>query len=211
MGSETERPLARDVGTDKETAEKDGMKLVALSDDVAARKRDALKHFLMQEFPECLSEGRIDVEMLRCALGDQVEAGNERFGLVWSGKMQCMRIMQQPSVATLKPDRSDSVNFESTNNVFIEGDNLEVLKLLQKSYFGKIKMVYIDPPYNTGQEFIYPDRYAESLEIYLAYTGQIDSEGGQVFYQHGHGRSVSFEMVEYDVFAALSCPELAAG
>ena len=110
-------------------------------------------------------------------LGNWVEAGNERFGLVWPGKAQCIRIIQQPSAATLKLDRSESVDSESTGNVFIEGDNLEVLKLLQKSYFGKIKMIYIDPPYNTGQEFIYPDKYAESLETYLAYTGQVDSEG----------------------------------
>ena len=161
----------------KEAAEKNTTKLLALSNDVATRKRDTLKNFLTQGFPECLSEGRIDFETLRRALGDLVDAGNERFGLVWPGKAQCMKIIQQPSAATLKPDRSKSVDFESTDNVFIEGDNLEVLKLLQKSYFGKIRMIYIDPPYNTGQEFIYPDKYAESLETYLAYTGQIDSEG----------------------------------
>ena len=162
---------------EKTASEKDETKLVALSDDVAARRRDMLKTFLAQGFPECLSEERIDFETLRRALGDWAEAGNERFGLVWPGKAQCMRIIQEPSVATLKPDRSESVDFESTSNVFIEGDNLEVLKLLQKSYFGRVKMIYIDPPYNTGQEFIYPDKYAESLETYLAYTGQIDSEG----------------------------------
>ena len=76
----------------------------------------------------------------------------------------------------MQPDRGESLDFDGTSNVFIEGDNLEVLKLLQRSYFGKVKMIYIDPPYNTGQEFIYPDKYAESLETYLAYTGQIDSE-----------------------------------
>ena len=157
-------------------SEKDETKLVMLSDDVAARKRDTLKNFLAQSFLECLSEGRIDFDTLRRTLGDWVEAGNERFGLVWPGKAQCMRIIQQPSAATLKPDRSESLGFESTDNVFIEGDNLEVLKLMQKSYFGKISMIYIDPPYNTGQEFIYPDKYAESLETYLAYTGQIDRE-----------------------------------
>lgn len=162
---------------DKTASEKDETKLGPLSDDVASRKRDKLKNFLAQDFPECLSEGRIDFETLRRALGDWVEAGSERFGLAWPGKAQCMRIIQQPSAATLKPDRDESMDFESTENVFIEGDNLEVLKLLQKSYFGKIKVIYIDPPYNTGQEFIYPDKYAESLETYLAYTGQIDSEG----------------------------------
>ena len=101
-----------------------------LSDDVADRRRYTLRNFLAREFPECLSEGRIDFETLRRTLGDWAEAGNERFGLVWPGKAQFMRIIQQPSVATLKPDRSESVDFESTSNVFIEGDNLEVLKLL---------------------------------------------------------------------------------
>lgn len=82
----------------------------------------------------------------------------------WPGKRDALRIIQEPSVATLKPDRKESVRFDQTENLFIEGDNLEVLKLLQKSYYGKIKMIYIDPPYNTGKEFIYPDNYSESLE-----------------------------------------------
>ena len=90
-----------------------------------------------------------------------------------------MKIIQSPSVATLKPVREESVNFDETENLFIEGDNLEVLKLLQKAYFGKIKMIYIDPPYNTGGEFIYPDKYAETLDTYLAYTGQLDDEGNK--------------------------------
>ena len=162
---------------DQAASGKDETRLVALSDDVAARRRDLLRNFVAQRFPECLSEGRIDFETLRRALGDHVETDHERFGLVWAGKAQCMRIIQQPSVATLRPDRGASVDFEATSNAFIEGDNLEVLKLLQKSYFGKVKVIYIDPPYNTGQEFIYPDKYAESLETYLAYTGQIDAEG----------------------------------
>lgn len=177
MSSDTNLSPVRGTGMNNEAPEKDKTKLVALSDEVATRKRDTLRNYLAHSFPECLSEGRIDFETMRRMLGDWVEAGNEHFGLVWPGKAQCMRIIQQPSAATLKPDRSESVDFESTDNVLIEGDNLEVLKLLQKSYFGKIKMIYIDPPYNTGQEFIYPDNYAESLETYLAYTGQIDSKG----------------------------------
>jgi len=161
----------------EQALQEDGTRLDVLSDDVATRKRDTLRNFLAQSYPECLSEDRIDFETLRRVLGDRVEAGNERFGLIWPGKAQCMKIIQQPSVATLKSDRKRSVNFESTENILIEGDNLEVLKLLQKAYFGRIKMIYIDPPYNTGQEFIYPDKYSESIETYLAYTGQIDSEG----------------------------------
>ena len=180
MTSDREPSPGRGTGMNKDAPHNDITKLITQSGDLVSPKRDTLRNFLAQTYPECLSEGRIDFETLRRVLGDWVEAGNERFGLVWPGKAQCMRIIQQPSAATLKPDRSQSVDFESTNNVFIEGDNLEVLKLLQKSYFGKIKMIYIDPPYNTGQEFIYPDKYAESLETYLTYTGQIDS-GGRKF------------------------------
>lgn len=152
-------------------------KFSLLSADVPEEKRKTLRNFLAESFPECMSEGKIDFEQLRRVLGQWVEAGHERFGLMWPGKAQCMKIIQQPSNATLKPSRSESLDFDATGNVFIEGDNLEVLKLLQKPYFGKIKMIYIDPPYNTGQEFIYPDKYAETLETYLAYTGQADAEG----------------------------------
>lgn len=148
-------------------------KMPLTSMDIAAEKREALK----QLFPEVFAEDRIDFDQLKRVLGDWMEPGKERFGLTWPGKADCMRIIQSPSVATLKPVREESVNFDETENVFIEGDNLEVLKLLQKAYFGKVKMIYIDPPYNTGGEFIYPDKYAETLDTYLAYTGQIDDEG----------------------------------
>ena len=155
-------------------AEPEKMELTSM--DVAEEKREELK----QLFPEVFSEGKIDFDQLKRVLGDWVEPGKERFGLNWPGKAECMKIIQQPSVATLKPVRDESVDFDKTENLFIEGDNLEVLKLLQKAYFGKIKMIYIDPPYNTGNEFIYPDRYAENLDTYLAYTGQVD-EGGKRF------------------------------
>lgn len=145
--------------------------------DAVAEKRGELKRALGAAFPEVFAEGAIDFDQLKRALGEWVEPGKERFGLNWPGKAECMKIIQQPSVATLKPVRAESVDFDTTENLFIEGDNLEVLKLLQKAYFGKIKMIYIDPPYNTGNEFIYPDKYAETLETYLAYTGQIDDEG----------------------------------
>ncbi|MGR9398105.1 site-specific DNA-methyltransferase (plasmid) [Rhizobium leguminosarum] len=145
--------------------------------DVAQEKREELKRILGQAFPEALAEGVIDFDQLKRVLGEWVDPGKERFGLNWPGKAECMKIIQQPSVATLKPVREESVNFDETENLFIEGDNLEVLKLLQKAYFGKIKMIYIDPPYNTGNEFIYPDKFSETLDTYLAYTGQIDSDG----------------------------------
>lgn len=128
-------------------------------------------------FPEAVTEGKVDFEKLKRSLGEAVEAGSERYGMNWSGKSDCFRIIQQPSVGSLKPVRGESVNFDETENLFIEGDNLEVLKLLQKSYYGKIKMIYIDPPYNTGGDFIYPDDYTESLDTYLKYTGQVDAEG----------------------------------
>jgi adenine-specific DNA-methyltransferase len=141
--------------------------------DIAADKLERLKQLL----PEVFAEGKVDWDQLKRSLGEWVEPGKERFGLQWPGKAECMKVIQQPSVATLKPCREESVDFDTTENLFIEGDNLEVLKLLQKSYFGKVKMIYIDPPYNTGKEFIYPDKYAENLDTYLAYTGQVDAEG----------------------------------
>ena len=128
-------------------------------------------------FPEAVSEGKIDFEKLKRTLGEEIDASKERYNLSWAGKSGCFKIIQEPSVGTLKPVRKDSVDFDNTENLFIEGDNLEVSKLLQKSYYEKVKMIYIDPPYNTGKEFIYPDKYAENLQTYLQYTGQIDSNG----------------------------------
>lgn len=139
---------------------------------------DEQKAKLKELFPEAFTEGgKIDFDRLKLTLGESVDVGKERYGMNWPGKADCFKAIQQPSVATLLPDRDESVNFDETENVFIEGDNLEVLKLLQKSYFAKIKMIYIDPPYNTGNDFIYPDDYTESLQTYLQYTGQVDSEG----------------------------------
>ncbi|MDP9067407.1 MAG: site-specific DNA-methyltransferase [Actinomycetota bacterium] len=129
-------------------------------------------------FPEVVTEGGlIDFDRLRLALGDDLDVGKERYGMSWPGKADCFRTIQAPSLATLRPAPGESVGFDSTENLIIEGDNLEVLKLMQKSYLGKIKMIYIDPPYNTGNDFIYPDDYAESLKTYLQYTGQVDAEG----------------------------------
>ncbi|MEI6746963.1 MAG: site-specific DNA-methyltransferase, partial [Methylococcaceae bacterium] len=129
-------------------------------------------------FPEVFTEGgKIDFDKLRLTLGENVDADKERFGLNWAGKSNCFQTIKQSSVATLVPARDESVDFDNTENLYIEGDNLEVLKLLQKSYLGKVKMIYIDPPYNTGSDFIYPDNYAENLSTYLEYTGQVDGEG----------------------------------
>lgn len=149
-------------------------KLDLQSKDIAADKQAKLKAL----FPEIFTEGdKVDFDKLRLTLGDSIDANDERFGLHWAGKKECFSIIQEPSIGTLKPAKEESVTWDDTENLFIEGDNLEVLKLLQKSYYGKVKMIYIDPPYNTGKEFIYPDKYQENLDTYLAYTGQVDDEG----------------------------------
>lgn len=133
---------------------------------------------LLRLFPEIRTEGgKIDFDQLKLALGETVDAGKERYGMNWPGKADCFKTIQTPSLGTLRPRPEESVEFDSTENLIIEGDNLEVLKLLQKSYLGKVKMIYIDPPYNTGNDFIYPDNFSESLQTYLQYTGQVDDEG----------------------------------
>ena len=133
---------------------------------------------LLRLFPEVHSEsGGINFDALRISLGDAVNVGSEVFGMSWPGKAECARVIQRQSIATLLPVVEESVNWDTTENVIIEGDNLEVLKVLQKAYLGKVKMIYIDPPYNTGSDFIYPDNYTESLKTYLQYTGQVDDEG----------------------------------
>ena len=137
----------------------------------------AQKEKLKELFPEVFTEGKIDFEILKLTLGEDIDSSEERFGLTWAGKADCFKVIQEPSVGTLKPCREESINWDTTENLFIEGDNLEVLKQLQKAYYGKVKMIYIDPPYNTGNEFIYPDKYQENLDTYLAYTGQVDEEG----------------------------------
>jgi adenine-specific DNA-methyltransferase len=149
-------------------------KLDLRSHDLAEDK----KQELLRLFPEISTEGgKIDFERLKLALGEMVEVGKERYGMNWPGKADCFKTIQAPSLGTLLPCREESVNFDTTGNLIFEGDNLEVLKLLQKSYLGKVKMIYIDPPYNTGNDFIYPDNYTETLQTYLEYTGQVDAEG----------------------------------
>ena len=133
---------------------------------------------LKKIIPEAFTEGKIDWEKLKAALGDDIEFKNERYVLNWAGKSDAFRVLQSPTTATLVPDKEESVNFDTTENIFIEGENLEVLKVLQKSYFGKIKMIYIDPPYNTGNDnFIYPDKFSETKEEYLSRIGDKDETG----------------------------------
>ena len=139
---------------------------------------DERQHELLRLFPEVRTEGgKLDFDRLKLALGEAVDVGKERYGMSWPGKADCFRTIQAPSLGTLRPSPEESVAFDTTESLIIEGDNLEVLKLLQKSYLGKVKMIYIDPPYNTGNDFIYPDNFTESLQTYLEYTGQVDDQG----------------------------------
>ena len=159
-------------------------KLDLASMSIAEDQRRKLK----QIFPEVFNENKVDWKKLKATLGKdlenhldpKIEAGGqwlELYDKLWPGKYNCFRIIQQASLGTLKPRKKESLDWDRTQNLFIEGDNLEVLKLLQRSYYNKVKMIYIDPPYNTGKDFIYPDKFSESLETYLKYTGQKDSKG----------------------------------
>jgi len=134
---------------------------------------------LKQLFPETVTEGKIDWEKLQATLGkENIEFRNERYVLNWAGKSEAFKVLQQSTTATLKPAPEESINFDTTENVFIEGENLEVLKVLQKAYYGKIKCIIIDPPYNTGNDsFIYPDSFKESKEDYQKRIGEKDEEG----------------------------------
>ena len=143
------------------------MNLEKASPDIAQEKLAGFKKL----FPEAVTEGKIDVEALRRSVGESIAASDERYTLNWAGKTEAFRALQTPTLATLAPYPEESVDFNKTGNVFIEGENLEVLKVLQKAYYGKIKMIYIDPPYNTGSDsFIYPDRFQESKEIGRAHV-----------------------------------------
>ena len=142
--------------------------------DIKTEKLQALKQII----PEAFTENKIDWEKLKATLGEDIEFKNERYVLNWAGKADAFRVLQAPTTSTLAPCPEESINFDATKNIFIEGENLEVLKVLQKSYFDKIKMIYIDPPYNTGNDsFIYPDRFAESKEEYLSRIGDKDESG----------------------------------
>jgi len=129
---------------------------------------------LRTQFPQAFIEGKVDFEVLRHLLGDAVDDSQEKYGLSWHGKRHARQLALTPSTGTLRPCPQDSIDWDSTKNLMIEGDNLEVLKLLQKSYAGKVRLIYIDPPYNTGNDFVYPDDYRDNIRNYLALTGQLD-------------------------------------
>lgn len=132
---------------------------------------------LKELFPEVLTEKKIDFDKLRLILGDEVETAPERYNFTWNGKKQAMKLAQQPTTTTLKPNKEKSKNWDETQNLYIEGDNLEVLKLLQKSFSKKVSAIYVDPPYNTGRDIIYPNDYSLNIDEYLKVTGQIANDG----------------------------------
>lgn len=135
---------------------------------------------LKELFPEIFTEGKIDFTKLRATLGDLVDDRPERYLFTWAGKTEAIKSLQTSSWATLIPCPEESIDFDKANHIFIEGENLEVLKLLLKPYFGRVKMIYIDPPYNRGGEFIYRDDYKQPLDAYLKQTGQIDGNGNHM-------------------------------
>jgi adenine-specific DNA-methyltransferase len=142
------------------------------SADIVAGNVEQLKKL----FPEAFTEGKIEFDVLKQLLGGAVDEREEKYGLNWHGKRRARQLALTPSTGTLRPCPQDSVDWDTTQNLMIEGDNLEVLKLLQKSYAGKVKLIYIDPPYNTGKDFVYPDNFQDNIRNYLELTGQI--EGG---------------------------------
>ena len=143
------------------------------SADLIAENIERLKEM----FPEAFSEGRLDYEVLKQLLGGAVDEREEKYGLNWHGKRKARQLALTPSTGTLRPCPEESVDWDTTQNLMIEGDNLEVLKLLQKSYAGKVKLIYIDPPYNTGKDFVYRDNFQDNLRNYLEVTGQVDGNG----------------------------------
>jgi len=146
------------------------------SKDLVAENIERLK----QLFPEIVTEGKVDFEALQEVLGDFKEDSQERYSFTWNGKSKARKLAMTPSRGTLRPAPEVSVNWDSTENLFIEGDNLEVLKLLQRSYHGKVKMIYTDPPYNTGNDFVYEDDFKDNITNYLKTTGQLDDDGKKV-------------------------------
>lgn len=146
------------------------------SENIVETNIDKLKAL----FPEIVTEGKIDFKVLQEVLGNELEEGEEYYRFTWAGKANARREAQKPSTGTLRPAPEESVDWETTQNLYIEGDNLEVLKLLQKSYAGKVKMIYIDPPYNTGKDFVYKDNYKDNFRNYQEVTGQLDEKGNKL-------------------------------
>ena len=146
-----------------------------VSKDIKTNRLDELKKIL----PEVFTEGKVDLEKLKLALGQDIDERPERFNFSWAGKSKAIKTVLIPSKATLKPAKGESIKFDESENMIIEGDNLEVLKLFQKNYFGQVKMIYIDPPYNTGGDFVYHDDFKSPINSYFKQTGQLNEEGNK--------------------------------
>jgi len=162
--------------TNQELEKITGKSPEAKSLDITQQNIEQLKTL----FPDVFSENKIDFDALKAVLGEAVDDSDERYNFTWNGKTRARQIAQTLSTGTLRPCKEDSVNWNTTENLFIEGDNLEVLKLLQKSYHKKVKMIYIDPPYNTGKDFVYKDNLHDNIKNYFEKTGQLDSEGNKL-------------------------------
>ena len=143
-------------------------KLDGKSLDIEEKAKERLKTV----FPECFNEGKLDINKLLSLCGEYIDNDFEKYKFEWKGKSECYRIAGKRSTGTLRPCPKESVDFENTNNLYIEGDNLEVLKLLQTAYYRKVKMIYIDPPYNTGNDFVYEDDFKDPLAKYKEITSQ---------------------------------------
>ena len=136
--------------------------------DIEATEKERLKSI----FPQCFNEGKLDIDKLLSLCGEYIDNDFEKYKFEWKGKSECYRIAGKRSTGTLRPCVEESVDFENTNNLYIEGDNLEVLKLLQTAYYRKVKMIYIDPPYNTGNDFVYEDDFKDPMAKYKEITSQ---------------------------------------
>jgi len=156
------------------------------SADILAENIEQIKTL----FPEAVTEGKINFEALKQLLGGTVDDREEKYGLNWHGKRRARQLALTPSNGTLRPCPEESVDWDTTQNLMIEGDNLEVLKLLHKSYAGQVKLICIDPPYNTGKDFVYPDDFQDNIKNYLELTGQV--EGGKKISSNTEARPLPY-------------------
>lgn len=151
-------------------------KLPTISSNPLQQRLEVLK----TQFPEIFADGKLSLPKLQELLGESVDTSRERFGLTWAGRADAVRALQNGTTATLRPDREQSLEFETTENLILEGDNLEVLKILQHAYHNQVKLIYIDPPYNTGSDLTYEDDFADSAKAYKKYSRQVDGSGNSV-------------------------------
>ena len=175
---------------------------------------------LRELFPSCVTEAKgedgatrlaVDFDLLRQELtGQLVEGPQERYQLNWPGKREALLTANAPIAKTLRPCRDESVDFDTTKNLFIEGDNLDALKLLQEAYLGKVKLIYIDPPYNTGRDFIYKDDFSSDSDEYLQQSNQAVRGRRALGCKHRSKRPLPFGLAKHALSAAQTCPQSSA-